>query len=74
MTRNIGNGQETRRMRTNQRKRRIPPLSLRQPAPPDWHHDRPAYAGDPFMDWESGPEPPKETRWILSERRASSRH
>ncbi|HYG56468.1 MAG TPA: hypothetical protein VD902_00075 [Symbiobacteriaceae bacterium] len=42
-------------------------LSLSQRAPADWHHDRPAFAGDPYMDWESGPEPPKEPRWSLGE-------
>jgi hypothetical protein len=40
-----------------------PSLSLRQPAPADWHHDRPAFAGDPYMDWESEPEPPREPGW-----------
>ncbi|MGE5674758.1 MAG: hypothetical protein ACM3XM_12955 [Mycobacterium leprae] len=40
-------------------------LSLRQPAPADWHRDRPAFAGDPFMDWENSPEPPREEAWGL---------
>lgn len=47
--------------------RPAPPLSLRQAAPADWHHDRPAYAGDPDMDWENRPEPPREPRWGLVE-------
>lgn len=39
-------------------------LTLRQLMPNDWHNDRPAFAGDPFMDWESGPEPPpKPPQW-----------
>ena len=36
------------------------PLSLLRSVPPDWQYDRPAYAGDPFMDWESQPEPPRD--------------
>jgi|GEM_PF-6333578 len=42
--------------------RRPVALSLRA-VPADWHHDRPAYAGDPYMDWESSPEAPQEPRW-----------
>ncbi|MFZ5816825.1 MAG: hypothetical protein ACOY93_16285 [Bacillota bacterium] len=38
------------------------PLSLRQLVPAGWHEDRPAYAGDPFFDWESKPEPPRHSR------------
>jgi hypothetical protein len=42
--------------------RRPSPLSLTQPTPPNWHLDRPAFAGDEFMDWESETErPPDET-------------
>lgn len=37
------------------------PLTLREIARGDWHNDRPAYTGDPFMDWESEPEPPSES-------------
>ena len=48
-----------------------PALSLRQPAPSDWHRDRPAYAGDPDMDWTNLPEPPREARWGLREARNS---
>lgn len=43
--------------------RRNASLSLRQTVPTDWHHDRPAFAGDPYMDWESQPDPPVESRW-----------
>ncbi|MDB4896448.1 MAG: hypothetical protein JWN15_2710 [Firmicutes bacterium] len=43
------------------------PLTLRQTVPADWHRDQPAFAGDPFMDWESLPEPPKSARWTLVE-------
>lgn len=43
------------------------PLTLRQPAPRDWHHDRPAFAGDPYMDWESEPERPKDYHWSHAE-------
>ncbi|HWI52528.1 MAG TPA: hypothetical protein VNT01_10360 [Symbiobacteriaceae bacterium] len=49
------------------RKGGVPALSLREPVPSDWHHDRPAYAGDPDMDWVSLPEPPREERWGLKE-------
>lgn len=42
-----------------------PLLSLREPVPSDWHHDRPAYAGDPDMDWINLPEAPREPRWGL---------
>lgn len=42
-------------------------LSLRQPVPSDWHHDQPAYAGDPDMDWINLPEPPREPSWGLRE-------
>ncbi len=38
------------------------PLTLRQMVPPDWHRDRPAFPGDPYMDWESQPEPPGEVQ------------
>lgn len=48
------------------------PLTLRQTVPADWHRDQPAFAGDPFMDWESQPEPPKPARWTLVE--SSPRH
>jgi len=44
-----------------------PTLTLTQRVPADWHRDRPAYEGDPFMDWESGPEPPREPRMVLAE-------
>lgn len=44
-----------------------PALSLREPVPSDWRHDRPAYAGDPDMDWISLPEAPRELRWGLKE-------
>lgn len=73
MTRHNGNGPEKRPVRAVSRSQRPSPLSLRQPAPADWLHDRPAYSGDPFMDWESGPEPPKELRWTFTERRSHSR-
>lgn len=36
------------------------PLTLLRTVPSDWQYDRPAYAGDPFMDWESQPEPPRD--------------
>ncbi|MDF2630162.1 MAG: hypothetical protein K0R39_3993 [Symbiobacteriaceae bacterium] len=49
---------------------RVPALSLRQAIPSDWHHDRPAYAGDPDMDWINLPEPPREPRWGLKENQA----
>ena len=52
-------------------KRQAPDLSLRQSVPSDWHHDRPAYAGDPDMDWINLPEPPREPNWGLRENRAS---
>jgi hypothetical protein len=42
-------------------------LTLRQSAPAEWRRDLPAYAGDPYMDWESRPEPPNEPRMILTE-------
>lgn len=50
--------------------RRAPsPLSLTQPAPPPWHDERPAFQGDPFMDWVSEPEePPKGPFDSLDER------
>lgn len=44
-------------------RRLVPPLSLKQAVPSDWHRDPPAFAGDPFMDWESAPEPPQESTW-----------
>lgn len=44
-------------------RRSVPSLSLRQTVPADWHDDRPAYAGDPDMDWENKPEPPAEPKW-----------
>lgn len=47
-------------------------LSLRQPAPRDWHHDPPAYAGDPYMDWESKPERPGEPDWKFGHEPAPS--
>lgn len=46
-----------------------PALSLREPVPSDWHHDRPAYAGDPDMDWINLPEAPREANWGLPEDR-----
>jgi hypothetical protein len=48
-------------------RRPVPPLSLGRSVPAGWHDDRPAYAGDPDMDWESKPEPPAEPRWDLAE-------
>lgn len=60
----------TRPQRTGRTVRRpLPPLSLRETVPQDWHHDRPAFAGDPFMDWESRPEPPIEPNLRLAEKR-----
>jgi hypothetical protein len=47
-------------MRPDGAKRRVPPLSLKQTAPTDWHHDPPAFPGDPYMDWENSPEPPPD--------------
>lgn len=44
-------------------------LNLHQGAPPDWHRDLPAFAGDPYMDWESKPEQPSEPRLSLTEAR-----
>lgn len=38
------------------------PLSLRQLVPAGWHEDRPAFPGDPYFDWESGPEVPRSPR------------
>ncbi|HWI63411.1 MAG TPA: hypothetical protein VNT75_16360 [Symbiobacteriaceae bacterium] len=70
MTQNMA----TERMATRMvppRKGMAPALSLRQPAPPDWHSDRPAYAGDPDMDWINLPEPPREARWGLRETRTA---
>lgn len=66
----VGQGRNLRWM--GPRKRLPSPISLRQTAPTDWHHDRPAFAGDPLMDWESTPEPPPEPRWTLTEARSPS--
>lgn len=38
------------------------PLSLRHLVPSGWHEEGPAFAGDPFFDWESKPEPPRAQR------------
>lgn len=67
MTQNYTTGQkrEIRRVPSAQRSASL--LSLRQTVPADWHRDQPAFAGDPFMDWESQPEPPRESRWPLVE-------
>lgn len=43
------------------------PLSLRQLVPAGWHEERPAFAGDPFFDWESAPEPPRSPRELRLE-------
>lgn len=47
-------------------------LSLRQLAPRDWHHDPPAYAGDPYMDWESTPERPANPGWSVDRDRQNT--
>lgn len=43
------------------------PLSLRHLVPAGWHEDRPAFTGDPFFDWESAPEPPRNLRELRME-------
>lgn len=55
-------------------RRPAPTLSLGPTVPADWHDDRPAFAGDPFMDWESRPEPPREPRWVLVEASRTQKH
>jgi hypothetical protein len=42
------------------------PLSLSRIASPDWQNDRPAFAGDPLMDWESEPEQPPASPFELA--------
>jgi hypothetical protein len=54
--------------------RPFPVLSLERAVPADWHDDRPAYAGDPDMDWEHRPEPPAEPRWVLAETNGPQKH
>ena len=39
-------------------------LSLKEMVPEGWRDERPAFAGDPFFDWESPPEPPHPDRQI----------
>lgn len=48
------------------------PLSLRQLIPAGWREERPAFAGDPFFDWESQPEPPRERRLLEVPQRGRS--
>lgn len=48
------------------------PLSLRQLVPAGWREERPAFAGDPYFDWESKPEPPRELRLAESPGRSRS--
>lgn len=73
MTRNTPRKGHDRISSTRGRRKFGPsPISLKQTAPADWLHDRPAYPGDPFMDWENTPEPPKEYRWIPGLRRPHS--
>lgn len=55
-------------LRPKQEGKRPSPISLRHLAPAEWRRDLPAFPGDPFMDWESRPEPPREPRWMLVER------
>jgi len=66
MTQNVATQRSATRM-VPHRKGRAPALSLREPVPSDWQHDRPAYAGDPDMDWVSLPEQPRDVRWGLKE-------
>jgi hypothetical protein len=66
MTQNVTTGQTHDLRRPSSSTRSGSKLSLQEMAPADWHHDRPAFAGDPFMDWESQPEPSKEERWSLA--------
>jgi len=39
-------------------------LSLKEVVPDRWRAEPPAFAGDPFFDWESRPEPPRPDREI----------
>ncbi|HEY3367999.1 MAG TPA: hypothetical protein VGK74_23305 [Symbiobacteriaceae bacterium] len=65
MTQNQAKSRREELRREQALRRLVSPLSLQKAVPMDWHRDPPAFAGDPYMDWESVPEPPHESNWGL---------